>query len=409
MSGAAPQMSRQLHGCGEPACNGEVVAIETPYAKEVFIRCAPTLGMKPGVGFQQQARGFYGCLPRLLGQAGAEASHVVLERIFFADFARDMADFDEIRAAAYRDEGVTPDNRPAATFIQQPPCRPHQRLEVQIYAIVPKDPHLVTVETFHDAATETVAKLVDIAGLQHLYIANIQGRAAAPDDANSFRDQSDRMFDGAAALLGQYNAKFSDVVRTWCYIGDIDRDYDEFNRSRNAFFSRQEVVRLPASTGIEAQVWPTEALCGTDLYALLNPQAATIEVMTTPTLNEAPEYGSAFSRGMKVDLPDKTVLFISGTASVEESGATVHPGDPRRQMERMLRNIRGLLEPHGATFEDIVQGTTFLKNAEYLDLYQQVLEAWQIDQVPNTLVEAGVCRPDLLCEMEALVILPNRR
>ena len=75
----------------------------------------------------------------------------------------------------------------------------------------------------------------------------------------------------------------------------------------------------------------------------------------------------------------------------------------------MLRNIRGLLEPHGATFDDIVQGTTFLKNAEYLDLYQQVLEAWQIAQVPNTLVEAGVCRPDLLCEMEALVILPNRR
>ena len=243
MSRAAPQTLRQLHGGGEPACNGEVVAIETPYAKEVFIRCAP---MEPGVGFLQQARGFYGCLTRLLDQAGASASQVVLERIFFADFGRDMADFDEIRATAYAGQGVPPEQRPAATFIQQPPCRPHQRLEVQVYAIVPKDPGLVTVETIHDATTEAVAKLVDIAGLRHLYIANIQGRATAEDDTNaSFRAQSDRMFARAAELLGQYGAKFTDVVRTWCCIDDIDRNYDHFNRSRNAFFARQEIVRLP--------------------------------------------------------------------------------------------------------------------------------------------------------------------
>jgi hypothetical protein len=27
--------------------------------------------------------------------------------------------------------------------------------------------------------------------------------------------------------------------------------------------------------------------------------------------------------------------------------------------------------------------------------------------LPNTFVEAGVCRPDLLCEMEAIAIIPT--
>ena len=50
-------------------------------------------------------------------------------------------------------------------------------------------------------------------------------------------------------------------------------------------------------------------------------------------LNEAPVYGSAFSRGLRVDLPGGiTHLLLSGTASVGDDGQTVHPGDFRAQL-----------------------------------------------------------------------------
>jgi enamine deaminase RidA (YjgF/YER057c/UK114 family) len=110
---------------------------------------------------------------------------------------------------------------------------------------------------------------------------------------------------------------------------------------------------------------------------------------------------------MRVELPEKRVLHISGTASVDEAGATVHLDDPRKQMHRMLLNIRELLAAQGASFKDLTQATTFLKRAEYLELYELVLEEWDIRSLPNTFVEAGVCRPDLLCEMEAIAILPK--
>jgi enamine deaminase RidA (YjgF/YER057c/UK114 family) len=399
---------RVQHPCGKETCSGELVALETAHATEVYIRCAPALSA-PGDhdDFESQARRFYGCLPRLLGRAGADVSHVVLERVFFEDFARDMDAFQKVRAESYYQAAVAEDELPATTYIQQPPCRRTQKLEMQIYAVVPKRPGSAIVRTEIDAATGTTAKLLEIAGVRHLYIADING---LPDDRaqpGTFREQSDRMFARCRRLLQSHGVRFPDVLRTWCYLDDIDHTYADFNHSRNAFFAVEGVKRLPASTGIEARLWPLSARCAMDLYAVLNPDAAQVEVMTTPTLNEASEYGSSFARGMKVDLPDKTVLFISGTASIDERGVTVHVGDVRRQLERMLLNIQELLAAQGASFADLAQAATFLKRSEYMELCELVLEEWGIRDVPNTFVQAGVCRPELLCEMEAVAVLPK--
>jgi enamine deaminase RidA (YjgF/YER057c/UK114 family) len=200
---------------------------------------------------------------------------------------------------------------------------------------------------------------------------------------------------------------FPQVLRTWCYLNDIDRDYDQFNLSRNAFFEREGVKRLPASTGIRAGLYPPAAQCSFDLYSLLNPEGVPVEVMHTPTLNEADEYGSAFSRGMKVVLPEKTVLYISGTASVDEQGATVYLDDIRRQVERMLLNVKELLRAQNSSFADLVQVITYLKRRSYFNTFLDVWKQWGLDGLPNSFVEAGVCRPDLLCELEAIAIIPH--
>ena len=74
-------------------------------------------------------------------------------------------------------------------------------------------------------------------------------------------------------------------------------------------------------------------------------------------LNEAYAYAkpSSFSRGMRIDLNGLTILLISGTASIDENGMSVHIGDFRAQMRRTLDNITGLLESEGCTWHDIVR------------------------------------------------------
>src|SRR5262249_35852401 len=68
------------------------------------------------------------------------------------------------------------------------------------------------------------------------------------------------------------------------------------------------------------------------------------------TLNEASDYGSAFSRGLRIDLNGLVILLISGTASIDEHGKTVHVGDFRAQLHRTYQNITLLLQAEGATW-----------------------------------------------------------
>jgi len=395
---------RDCQNCspGDGIGNGEIVTITTSLTRELFLRCAPVGSESP----RRQATAFYECLPGVLEQAGIEHSDILLERVFFRDLFSDHDEFDKIRTGAYRAAGLEGAELPAASYIHQPPCQSDQAFEWQLQAIVPNAGSDVRIHSFPSTACGANTKLVEIGGRRHLYITGINGidsRGVLPRD---FRRQSDNMFAKSAQLLEQHDTPFSKVLRTWCYLDDIDRDYDQFNLSRNDFFEKHGITRLPASTGIRAGLHPPGAGCAFDLYALLNPEGIPIEVMHTPTLNEADEYGSAFSRGMKVALPEKTVLYISGTASVDEQGATVHLDDVPRQIERMLLNVQELLKPHDSTFADSVQTITYLKSAEYLPIFQGIWKEWGLGNLPNTFVEAGVCRPDLLCEMEAIVILP---
>ena len=68
-------------------------------------------------------------------------------------------------------------------------------------------------------------------------------------------------------------------------------------------------------------------------------------------LNEAYSYDkpSSFSRGMRIDLNGVAILLISGTASIDEQGKSLHIGDFRGQMRRTLANITGLLSSEGCT------------------------------------------------------------
>src|ERR1700756_4069257 len=83
-------------------------------------------------------------------------------------------------------------------------------------------------------------------------------------------------------------------------------------------------------------------------------------------LNEAYAYPkpSSFSRGMRLDLGGITILLISGTASIDENGVSVHIGDFRAQMQRTLANITGLLESEGCTWHDIVRTSCYLRDID---------------------------------------------
>ncbi len=129
-------------------------------------------------------------------------------------------------------------------------------------------------------------------------------------------------------------------------------------------------------------------------------------------LNEASEYGSAFTRGLRVDLPGGiTHLLISGTASVGENGETLYPGDFRAQLWRTYHNITKLLESEGATWHDVVRTTCYIRDIErdyqeFNSIRNEFFSALGLDPFPaSTGIQARICRSDLLVEIEALAII----
>jgi 2-iminobutanoate/2-iminopropanoate deaminase len=75
----------------------------------------------------------------------------------------------------------------------------------------------------------------------------------------NFRAQLNRTYFNITGLLESEGASWKDIVRTTCYLRDIDRDYAAFNEERTRFFAEQGLDPLPASTGIQA------ILCRPDL------------------------------------------------------------------------------------------------------------------------------------------------
>jgi enamine deaminase RidA (YjgF/YER057c/UK114 family) len=152
----------------------------------------------------------------------------------------------------------------------------------------------------------------------------------------------------------------------------------------------------------------------------MNVQELLAEITTAPVvkraitnhsvLNEAYAYGSAFSRGMRIDLNGLVILLISGTASIDDEGRTVHVGDLRAQTRRTFDNITALLASEGATWHDVVRTTCYLRDIErdYKEFNEERTAFYQeqkLDPLPaSTGIQVILCRPDLLVEIEAIAM-----
>src|SRR5208282_5422886 len=134
-------------------------------------------------------------------------------------------------------------------------------------------------------------------------------------------------------------------------------------------------------------------------------------------LNEAFDYAkpSSFSRGLRLDIKGIAILLISGTASIDDQGRSIHQGDFRAQTQRTYENITKLLKAEGATWKDIVRTTCYLRDIErdyeaFNEERTQFFAEQGLNPLPaSTGIQAILCRPELLIEMEAMAIFDSDR
>lgn len=208
--------------------------------------------------------------------------------------------------------------------------------------------------------------------------------------------------------LARFQATLADhCVRTWFFVRDVDTQYAGLVRARKDNFARQgltEQTHYISSTGIGGLPADTRALVQLGAYAITGIEPGQQRYLYASThLNPTYEYGVTFERGTAVDYGDRTHVYISGTASIDNRGEVVHVGDIVRQTHRMWENVEVLLAEAGITFDDVMQVIVYLRDtadhAVVRDLFAQ-----RFPQLPTVIVLAPVCRPTWLIEMECIAV-----
>ena len=247
-------------------------------------------------------------------------------------------------------------------------------------------------------------------GATFLLLQNLQGLAGNGEAPKDRPHQIRGLIHQAARLLEAQGASYRDVVRTWFYLDDILAWYPEFNRARSAVYGQFGLLpengrwQLPASTGIQGQA-PSGAAATLDLLAVVGPPEGRplVRQLRSPAQPEALTYGSAFSRGALIREPEVSLIQVSGTAAIDEQGASLYPGDIRGQIDCTFDKIAALIGQEGASLTDTAAACVFVKSPQDALIYQEQAAARGLRDFPAVVMVADICREELLFEIDAEV------
>jgi 2-iminobutanoate/2-iminopropanoate deaminase len=106
-----------------------------------------------------------------------------------------------------------------------------------------------------------------------------------------------------------------------------------------------------------------------------------------------------------------TIVWLSGQVSQNNDGSVVHKGDFTGQARQAFANLKAMVEAASGTIQDIVKVTTYLTDLRHREELARIrAEFFPDGKLPaSTLIGvAGLADPDMLVEIEAIAVLPEK-
>lgn len=241
-------------------------------------------------------------------------------------------------------------------------------------------------------------------GYRHLWMAGACNQAA-----NSEYQMRIIFNDYVMQLLENGCSLAQNCIRTWIFVQNVDVNYAGVVKARNEVFVTQNLTdktHFIASTGIAGRHSNPKVLVQMDAYAVDGIRQEQVHYLYAPThLNPTYEYGVSFERGTYVDYGDRRQVFISGTASINNKGEIMYPGDIRKQTARMWENVETLLNEADCTFDHVAHLLVYLRDIADYTVVKDMFEE-RFPNIPKVFLQAPVCRPGWLVEMECMAVKP---
>ena len=241
-----------------------------------------------------------------------------------------------------------------------------------------------------------------------------EGITPSSPDAN-IKKQSEDIFAQLNEILAKNNFKISDIYRQWNYIEQITsmhngrQNYQEFNDARSRFYNNTDWANgYPAATGIGTS-------CGgimVEVYAVKGEKSIS-HAIDNPLQISAHNYSQKVLTG-KSDESERTTpkferarlvgntVYISGTAAIKGEDSlsldnTVEQTAETMQIIKQLVATENL--PIAAKNSTYTLLRIYIKKGKEASSVIRFMEK-NFPDTPKHYLEADVCRPELLVEIE---------
>ena len=117
--------------------------------------------------------------------------------------------------------------------------------------------------------------------------------------------------------------------------------------------------------------------------------------------NDAPQAIGPYSQAIKAN----GFVFISGQIAIDPATGELVEGDVGKQADRVLQNLRAILQAAGSSMEQVVRTTVFLKNMSDFAAMNQVYATFFTTQQPaRSTVEVAQLPRNVLVEIDVIAL-----
>jgi 2-iminobutanoate/2-iminopropanoate deaminase len=138
------------------------------------------------------------------------------------------------------------------------------------------------------------------------------------------------------------------------------------------------------------------------------PASGPVRFINPPGLAQNPRFTQV------VEITKGRMILISGQVAFDKDGNVVGKGDVRAQTAQVFENLKLALDGVGATFNDVVKLDSYLVEMPsnlpaYREVRAQYLAKNEYQPASTTIGVSALVHPDLLLEVEAVAVLPEKK
>ena len=273
------------------------------------------------------------------------------------------------------------DSEPALSYVLQPV--PDAPLVMEVHSYCPESDERILYRHYDNIPYV----LLENESGRFLFAGGFQG----DDPCADMEQWSVEAFRQLKGVLEKESFPVNSIIRQWNYIEQITgydgagQHYQSFNNVRTAFYAGSDWSNgYPAATGIGMNMGGV--LIDVDAAMFHTP-----DVFATPIDNKLQVAAHAYSEQVLEEARQKKTTAIRGEESLKGVGL-------ERQLQITMENIAQLIGD-----ARLVMLRVYLKNESDYEEARRGLESYGLN-IPVSYLRAGVCREELLIEIEGIAI-----